>query len=380
MKLTFVTNLVHHHQIPVADEFYNILGADYHYISCEKMPDWLIKGGYDPSLDRPYIIRTYSSEDSLNTALKLINESDVVIIGSAPVEWVYQRKKENKLTFHYNERWLKQVSLRTFSPRYLAYIFKHHFQFRNKNTYMLCASAFTASDVHKFGCYPHKCFKWGYMTKVEDFDVEASLDVSTSDIAPLMWCSRYLMLKHPELPIQLAARLKKRGYRFVIDMFGGGEKLEETKALAKALDVEDVVNFCGNRPNEEILREMRKHSIFLFTSDRNEGWGAVANEAMSNGCALVASNDIGAVPFLVNDGVNGCIFKSKDIDSLEEKVCYLLDNPDKMRSFQRLAVRTMQDVWSPQNAAERFLELVEFIQSGKLGEYNNYDGPASWAE
>lgn len=35
----------------------------------------------------------------------------------------------------------------------------------------------------------------------------------------------------------------------------------------------DVVHFCGSRPNEELMSDMQKHEIFLFTSDRNEGWG-----------------------------------------------------------------------------------------------------------
>ena len=34
---------------------------------------------------------------------------------------------------------------------------------------------------------------------------------------------------------------------------------------------------------------MEKADIFLFTSDRREGWGAVANEAMNSACALVVS-------------------------------------------------------------------------------------------
>ena len=33
---------------------------------------------------------------------------------------------------------------------------------------------------------------------------------------------------------------------------------------------------------------MEQADIYLFTSDRNEGWGAVANEAMNSACAMVA--------------------------------------------------------------------------------------------
>ena len=382
MTITFFTNLIHHHQIPVADEFYKILGDDYRYVSTMEMPAWLIKSGYDGTLDRPYIIRSYKDESSLNEALRLVDESDVVIFGAAPEEWVINRKKKNKITFHYNERWLKTNLFRSFAPPELYRVWKNHFQFRNKRTYMLCASAFTSNDVHKYFCYPRKCFKWGYFTKVDaNFKVEATkLDASTSEITPLMWCARFLKLKHPELPIQLATRLKADGYKFVIDMFGSGVELEATKKFAKDMGVEDVVNFRGNLPNDEILSEMRNHPIFLFTSDRNEGWGAVANESMSNGCVLVGSNEIGSVPFLVKDGVNGCIFKSKSIDSLEEKVTMLLDNPDLLESMRNESLRTMREVWSPANAVKQFLNLVEYIQNDKLSEYKLTEGPASWAD
>lgn len=79
-------------------------------------------------------------------------------------------------------------------------------------------------------------------------DVEAFSDVSTLNITPLMWCSRYLMWKHPELPILMAERLKRKGYRFRLDMYGSGEYESRTKQLAKNLGVTDVVRFTVTCP------------------------------------------------------------------------------------------------------------------------------------
>ena len=36
-----------------------------------------------------------------------------------------------------------------------------------------------------------------------------------------------------------------------------------------------------------------------------EGWGAVVNEAMNSGCAVVADHMIGAAPWLIRQGENG---------------------------------------------------------------------------
>ena len=380
MTLTCVTNLVQHHQLPVADEFYRLLGDDFHYIATEPLPDWLIKGGYDPSLDRPYIIRSYQSDEEMGKARTLIDESDVVIHGAAPIGWSLKRKEADRVTFHYSERWIKKMDIHSFSPRKLQVIYKNYYRFRKRRTYMLCASAFTAHDVHLYGCFPNKCFKWGYFTKVdENFEVEAPKQgASTSEITPLMWCARFLKLKHPELPVQLAARLKAKGYRFTIDMFGSGEELDNTKNLISKLGVEDCVRLCGNRPNDEILQEMRKHKIFLFTSDRNEGWGAVLNEAMSNGCAPVASDSIGSVPYLIKNDYNGLQFKSCDILSLDDAVCSLLDDSERLQAMRKKALRTMQMEWNPKIAAKNFIELAQSALDDSLITYKRTEGPASW--
>ena len=142
-------------------------------------------------------------------------------------------------------------------------------------------------------------------------------------------------------------------------MYGSGVESVNTKHLINKMNVADCVNLCGNRPNEDIINIMRSHHIFLFTSDRNEGWGAVANEAMSNGCAVIASGAIGSVPFLINNGVNGLIFKDQDVNDLLNKTMLLINRPDLRADLVRKAYSTMHDVWSPRNAAKSFIKLAE---------------------
>lgn len=365
MTLVFLTNFINHHQVHVADEFYKLLGDGYKFIATEPVPDAFIQKGY-PIFERNYLVKAYEDKTMLDYAYKLAEDADVAIIGSAPESFVRKRLEANKLTFHYSERWFKSGYKSLLSPRFWRFAYKYHLKYRNSRSYMLCASAYTAHDVNLIGAYKNKCFRWGYFTKVEDLDInELSRKFNiTPKTIHFMWCARFLKLKHPELPVKLAARLKSKGYKFMIDMFGSGEELEATKNLAKKLNVEDVVNFCGSKPNDEILAEMRRHDIFLFTSDRNEGWGAVLNEAMSNGCSVVVSDKIGAVPFLIDDGVNGCIFKSCNLDSLEQKVIFFIEHPSERQNMARSAYHTMSRIWSPANAARQFIQLVYALMAG----------------
>ena len=314
------------------------------------------------------MIQAWKSEENMKKAMELLYSSDVVMF-SCPESLPYEvmRAKTGKLTIDISERWLKRGWLNLASSRLLKYFWYYQTVFAKQNVYKLCSSAFACTDHYKLHSFKNKCYKWGYFTKVEsDLAVEASSGVSTSRTQnPLMWCARFLRWKHPELPIQMAVRLKSKGYQFVLDMYGSGEELDNAKDLAKQLGADDVVRFKGNLPNDEILKVMRQHEIFLFTSDKNEGWGAVANEAMSNGCAIVASDAIGCVPFLVKDGENGCVFKSCDLDSLCEKVEWLLDNTTQRQQIAMNAYKTMRDVWSPQNAAKNFMIFVKDLLDGK---------------
>lgn len=380
MKLVFVTNYINHHQVSVADEFYRILGNNYSFIATIEMHEFRKQLGYPDYSDRPYLVKAYNSEEMRIKSLQLAYDADVVIIGSAPEEYVTERIKAGKLTFRYSERWFKTKPWYLSGPRAWLNFYKNHIRFKDKSLYILAASAYTANDVYAIGAYKDKVYKWGYFTAVpEDTNVKvAGTDVLTLETqTKIMWCSRFLKWKHPELPVMLAARLKKEGYKFVVNMYGSGEELEATKTLTQDLDVEDIVSFCGNLPNQEVLSEMRRHQIFLFTSDKNEGWGAVLNESMSNGCAVVASNRIGAAPFLIKDGENGMIFESENLDSLYSKVKALLDDKDLRKSISCNAYKTMSEMWNPQNVAERFIELAKSLQAGEDTPF--VDGPCSKA-
>ena len=121
----------------------------------------------------------------------------------------------------------------------------------------------------------------------------------------------------------------------------------------------------GTMPPEKVREYMELSEIFLFTSDRQEGWGAVLNEAMNSGCAVVASHAIGSVPFLLKNGDNGLIYRSGDINDLYEKVKYLLDNQATRAKLGINAYKTLCNKWNAENAAERFVKLSKALLDGK---------------
>jgi glycosyltransferase involved in cell wall biosynthesis len=123
---------------------------------------------------------------------------------------------------------------------------------------------------------------------------------------------------------------------------------------------------------------MEKANIYLFTSDRQEGWGAVLNESMNSGCAVVVSQAIGSVPFLIKHGENGFIYKDNDINDLYSKVEILVKDADLRTKLGTNAVRTIEKLWNPKVAAERLVTFCNGLLNEEIIRFK--DGPCSKAE
>lgn len=376
MKITYYSVTLNHHQVHIADEFYRLLNDDFVFVETECIDD--AKGDSTDYSKRKYLVQSWKDKQSFNYAMSLAQSSDVCIFGGyKSLIFQKERLKRNLLSFEMSERWLKRGWLSLLSYRLLSYQWYYHTSWYNKQLYKLCCSGYTAKDQRQMHSFKGRCYKWGYFTKtVLDFNVNRAK--ARGEKIKIMWCARFLKLKHPELVVHLAKELKNRDYAFEINMYGDGPEFINTKNLAEELNVNDVLHIMGSRPHNDILSAMLEHDIFLFTSDRNEGWGVVANECMLSGCVLVISDEIGCTPFLINDGDNGFVFRSCDLQSLCSKVNWILDHKEEINRISINATKTIQEVWSPQRAVNNFLLLSRSLLSNTPSTI--LEGPCSISE
>ena len=219
-KLVFFSNYLNHHQAPLADAFYEILGDSYAFVATMPVDVEHLKGGKDYS-SRPFCVVASKDVAAKQYAMELARTAEVCVFGADSLEYAIERAKQPNcgLSFEFGERWLKRGWINMLSPHLQKWWWSYQRYFRNKPFYKLNASGFAAKDHQKLHTYQGRCYRWGYFTAIDEKKtVEASLDVSTSRIAPtFMWCARFLKLKHPELPVLMAERLKQKGYDFSLD-------------------------------------------------------------------------------------------------------------------------------------------------------------------
>lgn len=374
MKVVFISNYFNHHQKTFCEELFRKLGHDFWFVSTSAISEKRKKLGYKEEVPR-YVLPVWNDPQNQAVALELINNADVVIAGAASDRMLTERNRTGKLVIRYSERPFKK------EPSFLRKLY-HAVRFRkrdrgNRNVYLLCASAYAAADFASVGMYSGRMYKWGYFPVVKEYNMERLLVEKRQNT--LLWCGRFIDWKHPDDAIRLAGRLKESGCDFQLNMIGTGDMEEELMCLAKTYDVTDVVHFLGSMPPDQVRTHMEEAGIYLFTSDRQEGWGAVLNEAMSSGCAVVASHAAGSTPFLLRHNQNGLMYRSGDSDELYAMVKQLLENPEKQRTLGQAAYQTVTNEWNAGIAAQRFLNIAQHILSGNNPRTIYDTGPCSEA-
>ena len=371
MKIVFVSNFLNHHQVALCEalkkrceEFYFIATQDIANI------------GFQRAIDAEYVVKYYIKEEQERIE-KLIINADAVIFGSCPNMLIERRMNENKLSFLFSERFFKKGIWRRFIPRTHKAIQERIAKYYNKQIYALCASAYLAYDLSFFDFSQDKCLKWGYFPSIKNHENLHEL-FEKKKRNSILWVGRLIDWKHPEIAIFLAKHLKKKGYIFHLNIVGGGPLESKLRKLIKKEELEDCANMLGAMNPEQVRDFMERSQIFLFTSDRNEGWGAVLNEAMNSACAIVASHAIGSVPFLIENKKNGLIYQSGNKKDLFKKIKGLLENPEQCKKLGKTAYQVMIDQWNADNAAERLCSLTKELKHNHSGFYQ--DGVCSKAD
>lgn len=371
MKITFISNYINHHQIPLANELFDRLGEDYCFIQTEPMEEDRMKMGWGTEVKEiPYLLKYYEEKEVCDA---LLMKSDVVIVGGISDEsCVIPRLEKGLFTIRYSERIYKDAQWKRFSPRGLKQKYHDFIRFRNSPYYLFCAGGYVGDDYNLIKAFPDKMVKWGYFPSDYQYDLEALFEKKEQNEVPLiLWTGRMLDWKHPEYAIYMAKKLKEKGYEFRLKFVGDGQMKEKLLSLKKEFSL-DEVEFADFMSPSKVRGVMEQADIYLVTSDRREGWGAVVNEAMNSGCAVVAGHMIGAAPYLIRHNENGLVFRSEDVTSLTEEVEKILNNTSFLRGLGRNAYETIHETWNAKVAAER---LLQFCKTPDTNLYEN--GPCS---
>jgi glycosyltransferase involved in cell wall biosynthesis len=126
---------------------------------------------------------------------------------------------------------------------------------------------------------------------------------------------------------------------------------------AETLGVAGHFHMLGAQPN--VVEFLRSCDVFVFPS-LYEGLGIALIEAMAAGAACIASN-VGPIPEVVQDGIDGVLVSPADADDFARAVCDLLADPAKRSRLGTAASETAVRRFQPQESAERLTGIYESV-------------------
>ena len=134
---------------------------------------------------------------------------------------------------------------------------------------------------------------------------------------------------------KISPLLKEKQWK--IQIAGGGSESQKVfiEKMIREAGVEDVIKLLGYRTDMESLYQ---RSAIYCLSSRSEGLPMVLIEAMSQGCAPVACENLGRTKEIITNESEGLLFKTADVDDLAEKLTKMITDEEYRTSVQKNAI------------------------------------------
>jgi glycosyltransferase involved in cell wall biosynthesis len=155
----------------------------------------------------------------------------------------------------------------------------------------------------------------------------------------ILFASKLQYRKHADHLVEAYKRLIARsGVRPYLVIVGDGEARAELERAATGL--EDV-RFCGFRNQSELPRFFDLATVFVLPA-RHEPWGLIVNEVMNAAKPVIVTDDVGAAPDLITNGVEGYVYPVGDVAALTDALHRVLDVPGAAERMGANALRRIQ--------------------------------------
>lgn len=159
---------------------------------------------------------------------------------------------------------------------------------------------------------------------------------------------RFDACKGQAVLIRAVAELRTRSSDFRVEFVGDGPLRGDCINLVAELGLAGRFEFLGRLPHNEVIERMARAYVSVVPS-HDEAFGLVVIESMAVGTPVVGSN-VGGIPEIIRDGVDGRLFRPGDSQDLADKLEQVLKDPN---SRNRMG----------ESARQRFVESFELRRS-----------------
>jgi glycosyltransferase involved in cell wall biosynthesis len=148
-----------------------------------------------------------------------------------------------------------------------------------------------------------------------------------------------------------------------LKIVGTGPLENQIRTQIKELKLERNIEIIGNVSDEELLNLYNSSDIFVLPSvvdsqGNTEGLGVVLLEAMACKIPVIASN-IGGIPDIVHDKVNGILVPQKDVLELSNAINELIKHEEYRKSLALNGYEMVKGHFSWEQIAKDYIEIYK---------------------
>lgn len=177
------------------------------------------------------------------------------------------------------------------------------------------------NNLERLGCSKDRLENFPYVADIDLYS-QASIELRRYRDAAFVSVGRLANRdKGYDLALRALAALKERDLLsgFCYRIAGSGPDADALKELARALGIEQHVEFLGWLSTDATADLMASGAIFLHPAPF-EPYGVAVIEAMAAGMIVIGSDQTGAVVDRIVDGVNGFVFRADDAEDFAAAV------------------------------------------------------------
>lgn len=343
------------HILPIFDELRLQPGIRFTGCVLEPLKPWRVEIGW-PELaeDAPYLQPFRRARDQARY-LELAESADIVIWPGIKfansIRLITNRSRRGKLnviwaesfTHKHRHRWYQRLAFRAVIKL-----------LNSRRVHLMTMGAGAETDYRNYGASKWTCWQFGYAVSPIP-NLQHDLHSATDNDLRILFVGALRNIKGVDVLLRALADRSRVRDTWKLKLVGQGVRRDALTELAANLGIASKVEFAGAVPRDQI-HDVYANADVLVLPSRFDGWGAVINEAMEHGLAVIASDAVGCARVLIEPGVNGFVFPSEDHETLAEYIGRLTSDTNLCASMRKASRRRIRE-FRPLAAAERSAKL-----------------------
>lgn len=236
-------------------------------------------------------------------------------------------------------------------------------------TYWLSSGENTSHYFKTYGADKSKIFTYPF-TSLQQHEISKAL-LTKEEQQKLR---QQLNLPQTNIVVAVGQFIERKGFDILIrnaDHFTentkiyliGDQPTQEYLEMKHRYDHTDKVEFLGFKSKQELMQYYQAADVFVLPT-REDIWGLVVNEAMTQGAPVVTTTQCVAGQELIENDVNGYLVDVNDEQTLINKINLLLNNPEKIQQMSENNLKKIQ-TYTLENMAKSFFDIFVKVKEGK---------------